>query len=117
LGFCWAHPDVGCLVGLFSYNTPNIYEAVKEAGQLGKVQIVGFDEADETLRGIQEGSIYGTVVQSPYRYGYESVRILTALAKGDESVIPPDKFVNVPAKVVKKEDVDAFWKELKELVK
>jgi ribose transport system substrate-binding protein len=112
-----AHPDVGCLVGLFSYNTPNIYEAVKEAGQLGKVQIVGFDEADETLRGIQEGSIYGTVVQSPYRYGYESVRILTALAKGDKSVIPPDTFVEVPAKAIKKAEVDAFWKELKDLVK
>lgn len=112
-----AHTDLGCMVGLFSYNTPNIYEAVKESGRLGKVKIVGFDEADETLRGIQEGHIYGTVVQSPYRYGYESVRILTALAKGDKSVIPANKFVDVPAKVIKKAEVDAFWKELKELVK
>jgi ribose transport system substrate-binding protein len=104
-------------VGLFSYNTPNIYEAVKESGRLGKVKIVGFDEADETLRGIQEGHIYGTVVQSPYRYGYESVRILTALAKGDKTVIPASKFVDVPAKVIRKAEVDAFWKELKELVK
>jgi ribose transport system substrate-binding protein len=112
-----AHGDLGCMVGLFSYNTPNIYEAVKESGRLGKVKIVGFDEADETLRGIQEGHIFGTVVQSPYRYGYESVRILTALAKGDKSVIPENKFVDVPAKVIKKAEVDAFWKELKELVK
>jgi ribose transport system substrate-binding protein len=112
-----AHGDLGCMVGLFSYNTPNIYEAVKESGRLGKVKIVGFDEADETLRGIQEGHIYGTVVQSPYRYGYESVRILTALAKGDKSVIPENKFVDVPAKVIKKAEVEAFWKELKELVK
>ncbi len=112
-----AHPDIGCLVGLFSYNTPKIYEAVKEAGRLGQVKIVGFDEEDDTLRGIQEGSIFGTVVQSPYKYGYESVRILTALAKGDKSVVPADKFVNVPAKPIKKDEVEAFWKELKELVK
>ena len=111
------HADIGCLVGLFSYNTPKIYEAVKEADRLGKVRIIGFDEEDDTLRGIQAGHIYGTVVQSPYRYGYESVRILTALAKGDKSVVPASKFIDVPAKVVKKEDVDAFWKELKELVK
>jgi ribose transport system substrate-binding protein len=111
------HPDLGCLVGLFSYNTPKIYEAVKEAGKLGQVRIIGFDEEDDTLRGIQEGNIYGTVVQSPYRYGYESVRILAALAKGDKSVVPANKFVEVPAKVVKKGDVDAFWKELKELLK
>lgn len=111
------HPDLGCLVGLFSYNTPKIYEAVKEAGKLGQVRIVGFDEEDDTLRGITEGNIFGTVVQSPFRYGYESVRILTALAKGDKSVVPASKFVEVPAKTVKKADVDAFWKELKDLVK
>jgi ribose transport system substrate-binding protein len=111
------HADITCMVGLFSYNTPKIYEAVKDAGKLGQVRIIGFDEEDDTLRGIQEGHIYGTVVQSPYRYGYESVRILAALAKGDTSVIPVSKFVEVPAKTVKKEDVDAFWKELKELVK
>ncbi len=40
-----------------------------------------------------------------------------ALAKGDKSVIPANKFFEVPAKAVKKGDVDAFWKELKELVK
>src|SRR4051812_34066140 len=111
------HPDLGCLVGLFSYNTPKIYEAVKEAGKLGQARIIGFDEEDDTLRGIQDGHIYGTVVQSPYRYGYESVRILTALAKGDKSVVPPSKFLEVPAKAIKKAEVDAFWKELKELVK
>ncbi len=90
------HPDLGCMVGLFSYNTPKIFEAIKEAGKLGKVRIVGFDEEDDTLRGVQDGSIYATVVQSPYRYGYESVRILAALAKGDKSVIPAAKFVDVP---------------------
>ena len=46
------------MVGLFSYNTPKIFEAVKEAGKLGKVRIVGFDEEDDTLRGVQDGSIY-----------------------------------------------------------
>jgi ribose transport system substrate-binding protein len=110
------YPDLGCMVGLFSYNTPNIYEAVKEAGKFGKVKIVGFDEDDTSLRGVQEGNIYATVVQSPYNYGYESVRVLTALAKGDKSVIPTNKMVNVPAKAVKKADVDAFWKELKTLL-
>jgi ribose transport system substrate-binding protein len=110
------YPRLGCMVGLFSYNTPKIYEAVKEAGRFGKVQIVGFDEEDDTLRGIQEGHIYATVVQSPYQYGYESVRILTALAKGDKSVIPESKFVEVPAQAVRKADVDQFWAELKKLV-
>ena len=32
-----AHPDVTCFVGFYSYNTPRIYEALKEAGKLGKI--------------------------------------------------------------------------------
>lgn len=110
------HPDIGCMVGLFSYNTPKIYEAIKEAGKLGSVRIVGFDEEDDTLRGVRDGSIYATVVQSPYRYGYESIRILAALAKGDRSVIPASKFVDVPAKAIKMADVNAFSAELKKLL-
>lgn len=110
------HPDIGCMVGLFSYNTPKIYEAIKEAGKLGSIRIIGFDEEDDTLRGISEGHIYATVVQSPYRYGYESIRILAALAKGDKSVIPASKFVDVPAKSVKKAEVAEFTAELKKLL-
>lgn len=110
------HPDIGCMVGLFSYNTPKIFEAIKEAGKLGSVRIVGFDEEDDTLRGISEGHIYATVVQSPYRYGYESIRILAALANGDKGVIPANKFVDVPAKAVKKADVAEFSAELKKLL-
>src|SRR5271157_5619589 len=30
-----AMPDVSCLVGFYSYNTPRIYEVLKEAGKLG----------------------------------------------------------------------------------
>ncbi len=111
------HPDIGCLVGLFSYNTPKIYEAVKEAGKQGQVRIVGFDEEDDTLRGIQAGHIHATVVQSPFVYGYQSVRILAALAKGDKSVIPENKFVEVEAKPVKKDNVDKFWEEMKAQLK
>ena len=54
-------------------------EAIKEAGKTGQIQIIAFDEEAPTLQGIIDGHIYGTVVQNPYRYGYESVRILAAL--------------------------------------
>ena len=40
-----AMPDVSCLVGFYSYNTPRIYEVLKEAGKLGKIKIIGFDHA------------------------------------------------------------------------
>ena len=109
------YEDLGCMVGLFSYNPPLMLEAVREAGKVGKIKIVAFDEADDTLAAIQAGEIYGTTVQNPYQYGYKSVEILTALAKGDKSVIPEDGFINVDARNIVKGNVDEFWAKLKEL--
>ena len=44
-------------------------QALKDGGRLGKVQLVAFDEADDTLQGIVDGQVFGTVVQNPYQYG------------------------------------------------
>ncbi|RMG40115.1 MAG: sugar ABC transporter substrate-binding protein [Planctomycetota bacterium] len=110
------YPDLGCMVGLFEYNPPNILEAVREAGKLGQVKVVGFDENPATLQGIIDGHVVGTVVQNPYRYGYESVRILAALARGDKSVLPPGGFLDIPARKITRENVEEFWAELKRLL-
>lgn len=108
-------PNV-CLIGLWAYNPPAILSAVKSAGKEGKVKIVGFDEAENTLIGIKEGQVHGTVVQQPYKFGYESVRLMAALAKGDKSVLPKDGILYVPHLVIKKENVESFHKELKKLM-
>jgi len=110
-----AYPDLACMVGLFGYNMPECLEAVKEAKKTGKIKLVSFDENDGTLQGIIDGHVYGTVSQQPFLYGYHSVRILAALARGDRSVLPPNKFLEVSIKIVKKDNVDAFWTELKKL--
>ena len=109
------YPELDCVVGLFAYNPPNCLEAVKGAGKTGQIKIVGFDEAKETLQGIVDGHVYGTVVQNPYRYGYDSVRILAGLARGDRSVLPDGGFLNVPARRITAENVESFWTELKQL--
>ncbi|GAA5479232.1 sugar-binding protein [Haloferula helveola] len=107
-----AHPDLGCAVGLFVFNPPLILESLKSAGKLGQVKVVGFDEADETLQGIIDGHVYGTLVQNPYEYGYQSIKVLDALAKGDDSVIPENGFISVPARMIRKDNVEEFWADL-----
>ena len=92
------YPELDAMVGLFVYNPPQILEAVREAGKLNEITIVGFDEDAATLQAIRDGEIVGTVVQNPYRYGYESVRVLASLARGDQSVIPENQFIDSPAK-------------------
>lgn len=107
------HPDLAGAVGLFAYNPPAILEALTQAGKTGKVQVVGFDEDQGTLKGIQDGIVHGTVVQNPYEYGYQSVKVLKELLAGDTSSIPENKFIEVPARKIRKDSVDAFWAELK----
>jgi len=97
-----SQPDVACLVGLWSYNGPAILGAVKDAGKTGKVQIVAFDEEDETLGGIKDGAIYGTVVQQPFEFGYQSMAVMSKILGGDKSVIPASKQIIVPTIAIKK---------------
>ena len=107
------HPDVGCLVGLFGYNPPLIIEALSQANKLQQVKVVAFDEDDATLAGIQKGTVHGTVVQNPYMYGFKSVEVLAELAKGNTAIIPASKFMDIPARQIRKDSVDAFWADLK----
>jgi len=109
------HPDLACLVGLWSYNGPSILSGVRDSGKLGQVKIVCFDEEDEALQGIRDGYIAGTIVQQPFEFGYQSVKMLVALAKGDRSVIPPSKQLFIPVKTITRENVDEFWTQLKQM--
>jgi len=110
-----SHPNLGCMVGLFAYNIPNCLEAVKAAGKAGQLNLVSFDEADDTLNGIRDGHVHGTISQQPYEYGYQSVVVLKALIEGDDSMIPEDGFIEIDSIVVTRDNVDAFQARLNEL--
>jgi ribose transport system substrate-binding protein len=109
-----AHPEINCMVGFYSYNTPRIYEALKEAGKIGKVTIIGFDEDPITLGGVKEGTIVGTVVQQPYEWGYQGMKDMAKYLEGDKSFLPANGLIIVPTKIIDKSNVDAFWAQLKE---
>jgi len=107
------YPDLGCMVGLFAYNPPLILEALAQSNKLGTVKLVAFDEDDATLDGIEKGTVVGTVVQDPYMYGYKSVEMLSALITGKPGVVPAEKFLDIPARKIRKENVVEFRAELK----
>ena len=102
------YPDIAGLVGLWSYNGPAILNATRESGKIGKVKIVCFDEEDETLAGVKSGDIYGTIVQQPYEFGYQSISMLAKAVGGDKSVFPESKKKIVPTLAIKKAEVDEF---------
>jgi len=108
-----ANPDIECMVGFYSYNPPRIYEVLKEAGKLGQITIVAFDEDPITLGGVREGTIAATVVQQPYEWGYQGMKLMAKYLEGDKSVVPENKLMIVPTKIIDKANVDEFEAELK----
>jgi ribose transport system substrate-binding protein len=124
-----------CMVGLWAYNPPAILGAVQDALHAdrplikpGDIKIVGFDEQLATLKGIEEGEVYGTVVQQPYQFGYKAVKLMAALARGDRSTLPPKGIEYVPYRIItreagpakdgepKRESATEFSAELKKLL-
>jgi ribose transport system substrate-binding protein len=111
------YPDVAGLVGLYSYNTPQIVEAVRASGRMGQVKIIGFDEDPVTLRGIADGAIDATVVQQPYEFGYQSMKLLAKVIEGDKSFIPANELMIIPTKVIDKSNVAEFQATMRDLLK
>jgi len=102
------HPNVACLVGLWSNNTPMILAALRSSDAVGKVKVVAFDEHAETLAGIREGTVFGTIVQDPYGFGYRSVEWLTSLAKGREIEVPESGLLYIPHQTITSENLQGF---------
>lgn len=109
------HPDIAALVGLWSYNGPAILNAVRDAGKVGQVKIICFDEEDETLAGVRDGAIYATVVQQPYEFGYQSVRLMAKVLGGERAAIPENKLQIIPTLVIKRDSVEEFTAKINRL--
>ena len=112
-----AHPEINCMVSFYSYNTPRIYEVLKEAGKLDKIRIIGFDEDPITLGGVKEGNIVGTVVQQPFEWGYQGMKLMAKYIEGDKSGVPANGIIIVPGKVIDKTNVDDFMGMMKTMLK
>jgi ribose transport system substrate-binding protein len=111
------YPNIDALVGLYAYNTPQIVEAVRAAGREGNVKVIGFDEDPLTLRGIADGIVYATVVQQPYEFGYQSIKMLARYIEGDQSFIPANKLIIVPTKIINNDNVAEFQKEMRAMLR
>jgi len=108
-----ANPEINCMVGFYSYSTPAIYQAVKNAGKLGQITIVAFDDDPITLGGVKDGSIAGTVVQQPFEWAHQGFLLMAKYLEGDKSGIPADGVIIIPGNILHAADIDAYAANLK----
>jgi ribose transport system substrate-binding protein len=99
------YPGAKCFVGLISYSAPTAAEALKKAGKLGQVKVVGFDVDERTLAAIEAGEIDATVMQDQYGMGYHAVRILAADSYKNRGELPAYQVHTLPCKLVTKENL------------
>jgi ribose transport system substrate-binding protein len=109
-----ARSDINCMIGVYAYNTPQIYLALQEAGKLGQITVVGFDNDQATLAGIKAGAIAGTVVQQPFEWGYQGMKDMARYLEGDKSFVPKDGLIIIPTQIIDKSNVDGFMTQVKE---
>jgi ribose transport system substrate-binding protein len=107
------YPDLVMTVGLWSYNGPCMVDAVRASPRAKKPLIVAFDEEQETLKGIQDGMIFATIVQRPFQFGYQTMKALKDLRDG--KTIPA--FIDTTIQKIDQSNLTAFWTELRELKK
>jgi ribose transport system substrate-binding protein len=108
------NPNLACLVGMNARHGPIIMKVLKEDGQLDKLKVVAFDDAPETLQGVEDGHIYATLAQDSFGFGYEAVKILCNLKRGDAVAVPMGGrgAVFFGVEVVNKDNVDDFRKRM-----
>ena len=82
------YPDLGLLLGLWSYNAPRIAEEVgKNPALRKKISVVTFDLDEMAVGQIEKGLIDATVCQNPYEMGYQGVRLLKAYVEKDDKTL------------------------------
>jgi ribose transport system substrate-binding protein len=114
-----ARPDLAGLFTIWSYDAPAAGRALKGAGLVGKIRVVGFDAEPQTLSLLEEGVIDACVGQKPYEFGYQSVRLFHAIrTKGRAAAlaeIAPDGVLDTGIEVITRESLPAYREKLRSL--
>jgi ribose transport system substrate-binding protein len=103
----------GCMVTLSSRTTPFMLQKISE-GKAGRINLVAVGQDEDTLQAIADGELSSTVAFDEYMRGYESIRVLTALAHGDQTVVPKAGVIQVAPRVVTGDNIVKVWAEQKD---
>lgn len=90
-----ANPD---LVGFFASNegsTVGVARAIEDMGKKDTVMLVGFDKSQDTIRALENGTLKATVVQNPYKMGFDGLQFAVDIIDGKEVTRLLDTGVNV----------------------
>lgn len=82
-----AHPDIVAFYANNDTMALGVVEAVRNAGKLGEIVIIGTDGIPDAMRSIDAGELTGTVLASSFDEGWMAVEIAIRLLEGQQ--VPP----------------------------
>lgn len=68
------YPELGAILAMNEVSTVGAAKALQDAGQAGRIRLLGFDSSLAEIKFIEQGVLDATVVQKPFNMGYLSVR-------------------------------------------
>jgi ribose transport system substrate-binding protein len=91
--------------GIFCANESSSFAAMrvlKDNGWAGKLHFVGFDSSDNLVKGLQDGTLDGLVIQDPVKMGYLAIKTLVAHIKGE----PVERRIDTGVQVATRENME-----------
>ena len=77
-------------------------QAIAESKAQAKVKLVSFDSDDKLVKALKDGVMAATVVQDPFRMGYDGVKTALAASKGEKV----ETFVDTGANLITGENMN-----------
>src|SRR6478672_8640930 len=93
------------LRGIFASNliqAQGAIQAIAESKAQDRVKLVGFDSDDKLVKALKDGVMAATVVQDPFRMGYDGVKTALAASKGEKV----EAFVDTGANLITGENMN-----------
>lgn len=103
-----AQSGIDALFGVTGADAPGAALAVKQAGNCGDTQVVGFDVVPQGVELMKEGCIQGLISQKPYGMTRQALKMLHSLDKGEEL---ERKAVDTGVLTVYEDNLNQFLKE------
>jgi ribose transport system substrate-binding protein len=91
--------------GIFCANESSTFAAMrvlKDNGWAGRLHFVGFDSSDNLVKGLQDGTLDGLVLQDPVKMGYLAITTLVAHIRGQ----PVERRIDTGVQVVTRENME-----------
>jgi ribose transport system substrate-binding protein len=91
--------------GIFCANESSSFAAMrvlKDNGWAGKLHFVGFDSSENLVKGLQDGTLDGLVLQDPVKMGYLSIKTLVAHIRGE----PVERRIDTGVQVATRENME-----------